>query len=79
VPEMQFLAAFRRAEIFPNGCSKCLKNKIVHNFLVSNSNGMNQSFPHRQKYNLWRNKIQKENSNFCKIVLLPPLPYFELI
>jgi len=33
-------------------CSKCLKNKIVHNFLITNPNGMNQSFTHRQKYNL---------------------------
>jgi len=28
---------------FSGRCSKCLKNKIVHNFLTTNPNGMNQS------------------------------------
>jgi len=32
--------------------SNCLKNKIVHNFFITNPNGMNQSFQYRQKYNL---------------------------
>jgi len=41
--------------------SKCPKNKIVHNFFITNPNGMNQSFPKRQKYNLGgkNSKIQK--------------------
>jgi len=50
---------------FPGRCSKCPKNKIVHNILITNTNGMNQSFPHRQKYNLLEKKFKKRNSNFC--------------
>jgi len=37
-------------------CSKCPNNKIVHNFLIKNSNGMNQNFLNRQKYNPWEKK-----------------------
>jgi len=39
---------------------KLPKNKIVYNFLITNPNGMNKSFPHRQKYNLLG---KKKNSN----------------
>jgi len=42
---------------FSSRCSKCPKNKIVHNFLITNPNAMNQSFLDRQKYNLWGKKI----------------------
>jgi len=31
----------------------CPQTKIVHNFLITNQNGMNQSFLCRKKYNLW--------------------------
>jgi len=37
---------------FPERCSKCPKHKIVHNFFITNPNGMNKSFSNRQKYNL---------------------------
>jgi len=30
----------------------CSKNKIVYNFHITNPNGMNQSFPCGQKYDL---------------------------
>jgi len=43
--------------IFSIRCLDCLKNKIVHNFHITYSNEMNQSFPCRQKYNLWEKKI----------------------
>jgi len=43
--------------IFLGRCSKCPKNKIVHNFLVTNPNGMNKSFPDRKIYNIWGKKI----------------------
>jgi len=39
-------------EFFSERCSKCPENKIVYNFLITNPNGMNKSYPHRQKYNL---------------------------
>jgi len=65
---------------FSRRCSKCSKNeivtRIVHNFLIKNPNGMNQTFPDRQKYDLWRKN--SKNNNF-KFFLLPPLPCFELI
>jgi len=44
--------------IFSRRCSTCPRNKIVYNFLITNPNGMNQSFTCRQKYNLWRKKIK---------------------
>jgi len=30
----------------------CLQNMKLHNFHITNSNGMNQTFPCRNKYNL---------------------------
>jgi len=65
--------------IFSERYSKCPKNKIVHNFLITNPNGMNQSFLDRQKYNILEKYFKKLNSIFCKKNLLPPLPCFELI
>jgi len=34
---------------FSRRCSNCSKNKNVHNFLITNPNEMNQSFPNRKK------------------------------
>jgi len=54
------IIAFRNESyklLFLGRCSKCLKNKIVHNFLLTNPNGMNQNFPDRQKYNLQGKKL----------------------
>jgi len=39
--------------IFSKRYLDCPKNKIIHNFHITYSNGINQSFPYRQKYNLW--------------------------
>jgi len=46
--------------IFSKRCLDSPKNKIVHNFYITYSNEMNQSFPCRQKYNLWEKKIWKK-------------------
>jgi len=63
---------------FSGRSSKCPKNKIVHNFLITNQSGMNQSFPDRQKYNIWEEN-SKKNSNFCKICFCCSLsPVFSL-
>jgi len=59
-------------------CFKCLKNKIVHNFFKTNPNGTKQSFPDRQKYNLWTEKIQKKNTSFCKKNCCPVSPVLNL-
>jgi len=40
--------------IFSKRCYDCLKNKVLHNFDIKNPNRMNQSFPFRQKHNLWK-------------------------
>jgi len=49
-------------------CLDCSKNKIVHNFLISSPNQMNQSFIYRQKYNVWEKKIIL---TFCNFFGLP--------
>jgi len=54
--------------IFSKRCLDCPQNKIVHNFPLTCSNEMNQSFPHRQKYNLWEKKNLK--FLFCPISLI---------
>jgi len=57
----------------------CPKIKIVHNFHITYSNEMNQSFLFREKYNLWRKKIWKkkfENLNFFWCLLSPILSLF---
>jgi len=58
--------------LFLERCSKCPKNKIVHNFFITNPNGMNQGFPNRQKYNLLAKKIIQIFANF----LATPSPLF---
>jgi len=45
--------------IFSKRCSNCPKNKIVHNFFITNPNGMNQSFTCRK--NIF---YEKQNSIF---------------
>jgi len=58
---------------FSGRCSKYLKNKIVHNSLITNPNGMNQRFSDRQNI-IYGKKIQKKNSNFCNFfATLSPL------
>jgi hypothetical protein len=42
--------------IFSRKCPDCLKNKTLHNYHITNPNGMNQSFPCKQKYILWEKK-----------------------
>jgi len=37
---------------FSKRCLNYPKNKNVHNFLITNPNEMNKSFPDRKKYNL---------------------------
>jgi len=39
--------------------SNCIKNKIVCNFLITNSNRINQIFSYRWKYFLWETKFWK--------------------
>jgi len=62
---------------FSRRCSECPKIKIVHKFLIKNTNGMNKIFPYIKKYNLQGKKFI--NLNFCKKILLPPHLCFELI
>jgi len=45
-------------DIFSRRCSNCMKNKIVHNFLITNPNEMNKIFLCRQKYNLGEKKFK---------------------
>jgi len=47
--------------IFSKRYLDCLKTKIVHNFHITYSNEMNQSFPCRQKCNLQEKKNWKKN------------------
>jgi len=55
-----------------------LENKIVHNFLIANPNGMNKSFPDRQKYNLCGKNIQKKNQISAKNFGCPLSPILSL-
>jgi hypothetical protein len=50
--------------ILSRRCSNCQKNKIVHNFHITNPTGMNQRYPRRKKYNLFRKKSLNKNENF---------------
>jgi len=49
---------------FSKKCYDYLQNKMVHNFHITNPNGMNQSFPYRQN-TIYEKKIQIFISNFC--------------
>jgi len=58
---------------FTKRCSKCPKYKIVHNFLIANPNGMNESFPDTKKYIIYRKTNSKRKIQiFANLVLLPP-------
>jgi len=46
---------------FLGRCSKCPKNKIVHNFLITNPNEMNQSFTNRKNI-IYTRKVQNFHS-----------------
>jgi len=56
---------------FQGRYSKCPRNKIVHNFLRTNPNGMNQSFSNRQKYNLWGKNSKNEFQIFANFFVAP--------
>jgi len=49
-----------------------LKNKIVHNFLITSPNGMNQSFRCRQKYIILEEIFFLFNFEFLQIFFCCP-------
>jgi len=55
--------------IFSKRWLDCIKNMIVHNFLITNPNRMNQMFPYIQKYFLWEPKYWKFYFEFLGFLL----------
>jgi len=57
---------------FSRRCLDCPRNKIVYNFDTTCPNEINQSFPYRQKYNLWEKKLKDQNYfEFFFVAYLP--------